>query len=202
MVLGFKFSFETKWIIENAYLQQENDNEKERRWWNIIRLLRLQIFDFGSSNQTEKVDRSANETIKASRNDRGQIEGLYCDRSSKGGAQRSELNLLVRQSRFAVVAQAGEFAAAIVLVVNVVSHILQVLQVRAHDHVAQSNEITVLQVLHWKFASWLETTIKQQKQINSLTFCNAPRILSAANLTSIDLDDGIGADNRVWNTSA
>lgn len=58
-------------------------------------------------------------------------------------------NLLVGQTRFAVVAEAGELSAAVVLVVNVVGDVLEVLKMCSHHHVAEGDEITMLEVLDW-----------------------------------------------------
>lgn len=44
----------------------------------------------------------------------------------------------------AVVREAGELAAAVVLVVHGAGHILQVLKVRPDHHVAQGQEVAVL----------------------------------------------------------
>lgn len=58
--------------------------------------------------------------------------------------------LLVRVDpvRLSVVREAGQFAAAVVLVVHGAGHVLQVLKVRPYHHVAQREEVAVLQILH------------------------------------------------------
>jgi hypothetical protein len=58
--------------------------------------------------------------------------------------------LLVAQLRLAVVAQSGQLATSVVLVVHIVGHILKILQMRTNHHIAQRNKITMLQILDWK----------------------------------------------------
>lgn len=55
--------------------------------------------------------------------------------------------------RFSVVRQAGELAAAVVLVVHGTGDVLQILEMRPDHHVAERQEIAVLEVLHWKYLS-------------------------------------------------
>lgn len=57
--------------------------------------------------------------------------------------------------RLAVVGEAGQLAAAVVLVVHGARHVLQVLQVRADHHVAERKEVAVLEVLNWKIRTSL-----------------------------------------------
>lgn len=67
------------------------------------------------------------------------------------GECRTKSHLLVAEPWILVVrTESGQFSATIILVVHIVCDILQVLQMRANNHVAQSNEITMFQIFNCK----------------------------------------------------
>lgn len=70
------------------------------------------------------------------------------DRGTEHQNVTRDILVRVNPVRLPVVREAGELAAAVVLVVHGAGHVLQVLQVRADHHVAQRYEVAVLQVLH------------------------------------------------------
>lgn len=62
--------------------------------------------------------------------------------------RRTDRHVLVRVNpvRFPIVREAGQLAAAVVLVVHGAGHVLEILKVSPDHHVAKRQEITVLQV--------------------------------------------------------
>lgn len=57
-------------------------------------------------------------------------------------------SLVGNSRRFAVHAQPGERPTAEILVVHVVRHVLEILQVRPYQHVAQRDKVAVLKIFH------------------------------------------------------
>ena len=62
---------------------------------------------------------------------------------------RSRRILLVESLEgLAVRTKASQLPTSEVLIMNVVCHVLQILQVSANDHIAQRQKVTMLQILH------------------------------------------------------